>query len=100
MTKSKQQKESGSYTDESKQQLMQGDYKEKRRYGKWGEYNIAASLLDKWMEYTDVSHLYYERDNHWTGQQELMERQKHFTQLETEKYILKQGALIFEQEER
>ncbi|CUX30283.1 Transposase [Clostridium sp. C105KSO13] len=62
-----------SYTDEFKQQLVQLYQNGKRKCDICREYDIATSLLDKWLKQSAASGSFHEKDNRSTEQQELME---------------------------
>ena len=83
-----------SYTDEFKQQLVQLYHNGKRKCDICREYDIATSLLDKWLKQSATSGSFHEKDNRSTEQQELIELRKRNKQLEMENDILKQAALI------
>lgn len=52
-----------SYTDESKQQLVQLYHNGKRKCDICREYDIATSLLDKWLKQSETSGSFHEKDN-------------------------------------
>lgn len=83
-----------SYTDEFKQQLVQLYHNGKRKCDICREYDIAISLLDKWLKQSAVSGSFHEKDNRSAEEQELIELRKRNRQLEMENDILKQAALI------
>ena len=83
-----------SYTDEFKQQLVQLYHNGKRKCDICREYDIATSLLDKWLKQSAISGSFHEKDKRSTEQQELIELRKRNKQLEMENDILKQAALI------
>lgn len=83
-----------SYTDEFKQQLVQLYHNGKRKCDICREYDIATSLLDKWLKQSATSGSFHEKDNRSPEQQELVELHKRLKQLEMENDILKQAALI------
>ena len=83
-----------SYTDEFKQQLVQLYHNGKRKCDICREYDIATSLLDKWLKQSATSGSFHEKDNRTPEQQELVELHKRLKQLEMENDILKQAALI------
>ena len=80
-----------SYTDEFKQQLVQLYHNGKRKCDICREYDIATSLLDKWLKQSATSGSFHEKDNRTPKQQELVELHKRLKQLEMEKDILHQG---------
>ena len=83
-----------SYTDEFKQQPVQLYHNGKRKCDICREYDIATSLLDKWLKQAETSGSFHEKDNRSPDQQELLELRKRNKQLEMENDILKQAALI------
>lgn len=83
-----------SYTDEFKQQLVQLYHNGKRKCDICREYDIATSLLDKWLKQSAASGSFHEKDNRSAEEQELIELRKRNRQLEIENDILKQAALI------
>lgn len=58
------------------------------------EYDIASSLLDRWIQQGETTGSFKEKDNRTPEQQELIELRKRNKQLEMENDILKQAALI------
>ncbi|SHJ72056.1 transposase [Parasporobacterium paucivorans DSM 15970] len=83
------------YTDEFKNQVIQLYKNGKRKCDIVREYDIAHSLLDKWIKQADNSGSFKEKDNLTPEQKELNELRKRNKQLEMENDILKQAALIF-----
>lgn len=83
-----------SYTDEFKQQLVQLYHNGKRKCNICREYDIAISLLDKWLKQSAANGSFHEKDNRSAEEQELIELRKRNRQLEIENDILKQAALI------
>ena len=82
------------YTDEFKQQLVQLYLNGKRKCDIIREYNIAASLLDKWIKQSQTTGSFKEKDNRSDLENELIELRKRNKRLEMENDILKQAALI------
>ena len=82
------------YTDEFKNQVIQLYKNGKRKCDIVREYDIAHSLLDKWIKQADNSGSFKEKDNISPEQKELNELRKRNKQLEMENDILKQSALI------
>lgn len=82
------------YTDEFKNQVVQLYRNGKRKCDIIREYDIASSLLDKWIKQADTSGSFKEKDNLTPEQKELIELRKRNKQLEMENDILKQAALI------
>jgi transposase len=94
MTEQKQRRKPRSYTDEFKRQLVELYRCGKRKCDICREYDIASSLLDKWLKQAENSGSFHEKDNRTPEQQELIELRKRNKQLEMENDILKQAALI------
>lgn len=90
----KQPRPRRSYTPEFKQQLVDLYHSGKRKCDIVREYDIAKSLLDKWISQADNSGSFKEKDNRTPEQQELIELRKQNQQLKMENDILKQAALI------
>jgi len=82
------------YTDEFKNQLVQLYLNGKRKCDILREYDIASSLLDKWIKQSQTSGSFKEKDNLTQEQIELIQLRKRNKQLEMENDILKQAALI------
>lgn len=82
------------YTDEFKNQLVQLYLNGKRKCDIIREYEIAASLLDKWIKQSQTTGSFKEKDNRSDLEKELIELLKRNKQLEMENDILKQAALI------
>lgn len=83
------------YTDEFKQQLVQLHLNGKRKCDIIREYDIAASLLDKWIKQSQTTGSFKEKDNRSELENEVIALRKQLKQLEMENDILKQAALIF-----
>ena len=64
------------YTDEFKQQLVQLYHNGKRKCDICREYDIATSLLDKWLKQSAASGSFHEKDNHFAEEQEIIELRK------------------------
>lgn len=94
MSEKKQPRPRHSYTSEFKQQLVDLYHSGKRKCDIVREYDIANSLLDKWIAQADNSESFKEKDNRTPEQQELIELRKQNQQLKMENDILKQAALI------
>lgn len=82
------------YTDKFKNQLVQLYLNGKRKCDIIREYDIAASLLDKWIKQSETTGSFKEKDNRSDVENELIELRKRNKQLEMENDILKQVALI------
>lgn len=91
MTKKRQRR---TYTDEFKEQLVQLYLNGKRKCDIIREYDISASLLDKWIKQSQTTGSFKEKDNRFDLENELIELRKRNKQLEMENDILKQAALI------
>ena len=83
------------YTSEFKQQIIDLYRNGKRKCDIIREYDIASSLLDKWITQAESSGSFKEKDNRTPEQEELIRLQKKLKVLEMENDILKQAALIF-----
>jgi transposase len=94
MSTRKQPRERRAYTDEFKNQLVKLYQNGKRKCDILREYDIASSLLDKWIKQAEGAGSFKEKDNRTPEQQELIELRKRNKQLEMENDILKQAALI------
>lgn len=82
------------FTPELKQQIVQLYHSGKRKCDIIREYDIASSLLDRWIQQGESTGSFKEKDNRTPEQQELIELRKRNKQLEMENDILKQAALI------
>ena len=85
------------YTDEFKNQLVQFYLNGKRKSDIIREYDIAPSLLDKWIKQAQTTGSFKEKDNRSDLEKELIALRKRNKQLEMENDILKQAALILGQ---
>lgn len=94
MSDKKQPRQRRTFTSEFKQQLVDLYRSGKRKCDIVREYDIASSLLDKWIAQDDNSGSFKEKDNRTPEAQELMELRKQNQQLKMENDILKQAALI------
>jgi len=94
MTESKSKRPRRTYTSEFKNQLVQLYKNGKRKCDIVREYDIAYSLLDKWIHQAESTGSFKEKDNLTAEQLELIELRKRNKQLEMENDILKQAALI------
>ncbi len=90
----KQPRPRRTYTPEFKQQLVDLYRSGKRKCDIVCEYDIANSLLDKWIAQANNSGSFKEKDNCSPEQQKLIELRKQNKQLKMENDILKQAALI------
>ena len=82
------------YTDEFKNQFVQLYLNGKRKCDIIREYDIASSLLDKWIKQSQTTGSFKEKDNRSDLEKELIVLRKRNKQLEMENDILKQAALI------
>ena len=91
MTEKRQRR---TYTDEFKEQLVQLYLNGKRKCDIIREYDISASLFDKWINQSQTTGSFKEKDNRSDLEKELIVLRKKNKQLEMENDILKQAALI------
>lgn len=94
MSERKQPRPRRTYTSEFKQQIVDLYRSGKRKCDIVREYDIAKSLLDKWIAQANNSGSFKEKDNRTPEQQELIKLRKENQQLKMENDILKQAALI------
>ena len=100
MSEIKQSRQRRTFTSEFKQQLVDLHRSGKRKCDIVREYDIANSLLDKWIAQADNSGSFKESDNRTPENQELLELRKQNQQLKMENDILypkgykQQAALI------
>ena len=94
MSDYKQSKTRRTFTQEFKSQIVQLYHNGKRKCDIIHEYDIAPSLLDKWIHQAETTGSFKEKDNRTPEEQELIELRKRVAQLEMENDILKQAALI------
>lgn len=94
MTENKQQRKRRTFTPEFKKQIVDLYRTGKRKCDILREYDIANSLLDKWITQAENSGSFKEKDNRSPQEQELIQLRKQNKQLEMENDILKQAALI------
>jgi len=94
MTETIQKRPRQTYTDEFKNQLVQLYNNGKRKCDILKEYDISASLLDKWIKQAEETGSFKEKDNRTPEEQELIDLRKLNKQLLMENDILKQAALI------
>jgi transposase len=94
MTQNKSPKTRRTFTDEFKQQIVDLHRNGKRKCDIIREYDIANSLLDKWIAPANNSGSFKEKDNRSLEEAELLRLRKENQQLKTENDILKQAALI------
>lgn len=87
-------KERRTFTDEFKNQMVQLYNSGKRKADILREYDLSPSTLDKWINQSQNTGSFKEKDNLTPEQKELIELRKKNKQLEMENDILKQAALI------
>ena len=97
MSEKKQPRPRRTFNDEFKNQLVQLYRSGKRKSDIVREYDIASSLLDKWIAQAENTGSFKEKDNRTPEEQELIELRKQNQQLKMENDILKQAALILGQ---
>lgn len=97
MPESKNRKQRRTFTTEFKSQIVLLYQNGKRKCDIINEYDIAPSLLDKWIKQAESTGSFKEKDNLTPEQLELIELRKRNKQLEMENDILKQAALILGQ---
>ena len=90
----KKSKERRSFTPEFKSQIVLLYQNGKRKCDIIREYDLASSLLDKWIHQSETSGSFKEKDNRTHEENELIALSKRVAQLEMENDILKQAALI------
>lgn len=82
------------FTPEFKQQIVDLYRSGKRKCDIIHEYDIASSLLDKWIAQATKTGSFKEKDNRSPEDEELIRLRKENQQLKMENDILKQAALI------
>lgn len=82
------------FTTEFKQQIVDLYRSGKRKCDIIREYDISASLLDKWIAQATNTGSFKEKDNRSLEDEELIRLRKENQQLKMENDILKQAALI------
>ena len=95
MTDFKKRRPRRTYTDEFKNQLVHLYLNDKRKCEIVKEYDIADSVVDKWIKQSQTTGSFKAKDNRTPEEQELIELRKQNKQLLMENDILKQAALIF-----
>lgn len=94
MTENNTKRPRRTYTDEFKNQLVQLYLNGKRKCDITREYDIASSLLDKWIKQSQTIGSFKEKDSRSELENELIQLRKRNKQLEIENDILRQAALI------
>jgi transposase len=82
------------FTSEFKEQIVQLYLNGKPRKDIIREYDLTPSSLDKWVNQSQSSGSFKEKDNLTPEEQELNKLRKEIKQLQMENDILKQAALI------
>jgi len=85
------------YTEEFKKQLVQLLNNGKPRAEILREYELTASLFDKWVKRINATGSSHDKDNRTPEERELLRLRKENQQLRMENDVLKQAALIFAQ---
>lgn len=94
MTNQSSKRSRRTFTDEFKNQMIQLYLNGKRKCDIIKEYDIAASVLDKWIKQSQTTGSFHEKDNRTPQEEELIRLRKENQQLKMENDILKQAALI------
>ena len=94
MSQNKKPRSRRTFTTEFKQQVVDLYRGGKRKCDIVREYDIASSLLDKWIAQAENSGSFKEKDNRSTEDLEMIKLRKENQQLKMENDILKQAALI------
>ena len=94
MPKNQSRKERRTHSDEFKNQIVQLYQSGKRKCDIVREYDLADSVLDRWIKQAETSGSFRASDNLTEEQKELIELRKINKQLLMENDILKQAALI------
>ena len=94
MSENKGRRPRRSFSVELKQQIVDLYRGGKRKCDIIREYDIASSLLDKWIAQSNHSGSFREKDNRSAEEVELLKLRKENRQLKMENDILKQAALI------
>ncbi len=94
MTQNNEPKTRRTFTPEFKQQIVDLYRSGKRKCDIIREYDISASLLDKWIAQATSTGSFKEKDNRTPEQDELLCLRKENQRLLMENDILKQAALI------
>ncbi|KXG74501.1 hypothetical protein AN619_23220 [Thermotalea metallivorans] len=87
-------RERRTFTDEFKNQMVQLYLNGKRKSDIIREYDLTASALDKWINQSQSTGSFREKDNRTPEENELIRLRKENQQLKMENDILKQAALI------
>ncbi|MDF9761216.1 transposase [Peribacillus simplex] len=87
-------RERRTFTSEFKQQIIQLYQNGKNRKALIEEYELTPSSLDRWIQQSENSGSFKEKDNRSPEEQELIKLRKELKKLQMENDILKQAALI------
>lgn len=87
-------KQRRTFTMEFRKQMVQLYENGKSRANIVREYDLTASALDRWIEQSNKSGSFTEKDNRTQEENELLALRKEIQQLRMENDILKQAALI------
>jgi transposase len=87
-------RERRSYSAEFKSQIVQLYQNGKRKSDIIKDYDLASSLLDRWIKQATTTGSFKEKDNRSEIENQLIELQKKNKRLLMENDILKQAALI------
>jgi transposase len=87
-------RERRTFTSEFKQQMIQLYQNGKPRKALIEEYELTPSSLDRWIQQSETTGSFKEKDNRSPEEQELIHLRKQLKQLQMENDILKQAALI------
>lgn len=94
MSQNNESRKRRTFTPEFKQQIVDLYRSGKRKCDIIREYDISASLLDKWIAQSTNTGSFKEKDNRSPEDAELIRLRKENQQLKMENDILKQAALI------
>lgn len=94
MSERKKPRPRRTYTTEFKQQIVDLYRSGKRKCDIICEYDIATSLLDRWIAQANNSGSFHEKDNRTPEEDEIIKLRKELQRLQMENDILKQAALI------
>lgn len=94
MTETSSKKQRRTFTDEFKNQMVQLHLNGKRKCDIVKEYDLAPSVLDKWILRAQTTGSFKEKDNRTPEEAELIKLRKEIQQLKMENDVLKQAALI------
>jgi transposase len=87
-------RERRTFTSAFKQQMIQLYQNGKTRKALIEEYELTPSSLDRWIQQSENTGSFKEKDNLTSEEQELIKLRKELKQLQMENDILKQAALI------